>query len=137
MNIQQTAVGTSPSQRQIVSDAAFQTIADHLRVETGIVLAEAKKGLAVFRLSRRLRALNIPDFDRYCTLLLGPDGAAELQAIILLLTTNVTRFYREPHHFESLRSKILPDLLAKAEVGNGSEFGLLDARRAKNLISLR
>lgn len=117
MNMQQTAARTATPKRQAISDSAFQTIADHLRVETGIVLAEAKKGLAVSRLSRRLRALDLPNFDTYCALLRGPDGAEELQEMILLLTTNVTRFFREPHHFESLRTKILPDLLAKARAG--------------------
>lgn len=105
------------SSGQTIGDAAFRTIARHLNEQTGIVLAEVKKGLAVSRLSRRLRALRLPDFDAYCDVLSGPDGAAEMQEMILLLTTNVTRFFREPHHFDSLRSSILPRLVATAKSG--------------------
>lgn len=111
---------TSPIMKpsgQAIGDAAFQTVARHLQEQTGIVLTEVKKGLAVSRLSRRLRALRLPDFDAYCEVLSGPDGASEMQEMILLLTTNVTRFFREPHHFDILRSTILPGLVAKAKSG--------------------
>ncbi|MBY4892699.1 protein-glutamate O-methyltransferase [Rhodobacteraceae bacterium N5(2021)] len=113
----QTAVRTSSPSRQTIGDAAFETIARCLQEETGIVLSEAKKGLAVSRLSRRLRVLGLSDFDAYCDILSGPSAVPEIQEMILLLTTNVTRFFREPHHFESLRSRILPGLIAKAKVG--------------------
>lgn len=113
----QSATRPEPSSRQTIGDGAFQTVARHLREETGIVLSQAKKGLAVSRLSRRLRVLGLEDFEAYCNVLSGPKGAAELQEMILLLTTNVTRFFREPHHFEALRLGVLPDLVAKAKAG--------------------
>lgn len=103
--------------RRVIGDAAFQMIAQHLQGATGIVLSEAKKGLAVSRLSRRLRALQLDDFDAYCDVLLGPNGDAELKEMILLLTTNVTRFFREPHHFECLAKQILPQLMDRAKSG--------------------
>ncbi len=116
--MQANAATTTPSSsRQVIGDAAFGALARLLRDETGIVLTEAKKGLAVSRLSRRLRNLGLPDFETYCALLSGPDGKAELQEMILLLTTNVTRFFREGHHFDQLRDAILPDLVAKAKSG--------------------
>ncbi|WP_044006857.1 CheR family methyltransferase [Jannaschia sp. CCS1] len=102
---------------QTIGDAAFRTVARHLQEQTGIVLTDVKKGLAVSRLSRRLRALQLPDFDAYCDVLSGPDGAAEMQEMVLLLTTNVTRFFREPHHYDALRTQILPGLVAKAKSG--------------------
>lgn len=102
---------------QTIGKAAFRTVARHLHDETGIVLTEAKKGLAVSRLSRRLRALELTDFDAYCDVLSGPNGASELQEMILMLTTNVTRFFREPHHFQTLTSHVLPGLIAKAKTG--------------------
>ncbi|WP_341861989.1 protein-glutamate O-methyltransferase [Gymnodinialimonas sp. 57CJ19] len=98
-------------------DAAFGTIASILQAETGIELTKGKRGLAISRLSRRLRDLGVRDLNAYCDLLSGPKGAAELQEMILLLTTNVTRFFREPHHFDALRSAILPDLMEKARAG--------------------
>lgn len=100
-----------------MSEKAFRQVADRLKKDTGIVLSDAKKGLAVSRLAGRLRALGLPDFESYGALLAGPDGAAEVQEMILRLTTNVTRFFREPHHFETLKTSIFPDLVAKAREG--------------------
>lgn len=102
--------------------AAFETLARFLQDETGIELTVGKRGLAISRLSRRLRDLGVRDLSAYCDLLSGPNGAAELQEMILLLTTNVTRFFREPHHFDTLRSAILPKLMEKARVGAKVRF---------------
>ena len=91
-----------------ISDPAFRRMAEKLQDATGIVLNDSKKGLAISRLGRRLRQLGVPDFSAYCDLLEGPQGDCELQEMILLLTTNVTRFFREGHHFTELRDTILP-----------------------------
>lgn len=111
------APAASATSRHAIGEAAFEALARLLREETGIVLSESKKGLAVSRLSRRLRHLGLSDFEAYCDLLAGPDGAEEMQEMILLLTTNVTRFFREAHHFDEMRKSILPDLIAKARNG--------------------
>ncbi len=105
------------SQKHAMSDRAFERLARRMNDETGIVLSEAKKGLAISRLSCRLRALGVPDFEGYCAILDGADGASEMQEMILLLTTNVTRFFREEHHFDALRNDILPGLVTKAKSG--------------------
>jgi chemotaxis protein methyltransferase CheR len=109
--------GSSGQRSQSISDAAFETLARRMRDDTGIVLSHAKKGLAVSRLSRRLRVLGLPDFESYCEVLRGPDGVSEMQEMILLLTTNVTRFFREHHHFEALKADVLPDLVKSAKAG--------------------
>jgi chemotaxis protein methyltransferase CheR len=44
----------------------------------------------------------------------GPSGAAERREMLSALTTNVTRFFREPHHFEHLKTKVLPMLMPPA-----------------------
>lgn len=109
------AVSTLPPHPS--EDAAFGVLAKFLQEETGIELTAGKRGLAISRLSRRLRDLGVSDLSAYCELLTGPNGAAELQEMILLLTTNVTRFFREPHHFDALRTAILPELMEKARAG--------------------
>ena len=101
----------------VMSDAAFAAIAHRLEDSTGIVLSEAKRGLAVSRLARRLRHLDLPDFEAYAELLAGSAGAQELQEMILLLTTNVTRFFRERHHFDTLRDVLSDSLAAQAAAG--------------------
>lgn len=102
---------------KMIGDAAFQAVSQLLQEATGIVLSEGKKGLVVSRLSRRLRDLGLKDFNSYCEFLSGAQGPSELQTMISLLTTNVTRFFREPHHFNSLSAEILPRLIARAKSG--------------------
>jgi chemotaxis protein methyltransferase CheR len=69
------------------------------------------------RLARRLRALKFKTFDEYCDHIRGPAGADELGMMISALTTNVSHFFREDHHFAMLREKVLPGLIQKAKSG--------------------
>jgi chemotaxis protein methyltransferase CheR len=100
-----------------LSTADFNTIAKIIHAEAGIALAENKGHLVYSRLAKRLRALGLTSFKEYCDLITHDDGAAERQAMIAALTTNVTRFFREPHHFDHLKTVILPPLLQKAKHG--------------------
>lgn len=101
-----------------IDEAAFQRIASILHGECGIVLSESKKSLAVSRLSKRLRKLNLSDFNSYCDVLEGAGGEDERREMVTLLTTNVTQFFREVHHFETLRATVLPSLAEKARQGS-------------------
>ena len=83
----------------------FRHIAQVLHSHAGIALTEAKAALVYSRLAKRLRALGLRSFRDYCALIDGADGLDERQAMFAALTTNVTRFYREPHHFDHLRDK--------------------------------
>ena len=100
-----------------LSTADFNTIASIIHAEAGIALAENKGQLVYSRLAKRLRLLGLSSFHDYCALITSSDGASERQAMIAALTTNVTRFFREPHHFEHLKATILPPLLHKAKQG--------------------
>ena len=95
----------------------FRQIASILYADAGIALADSKATLVYSRLAKRLRALQLASFSEYCALLSSSDGAAERQAMMAALTTNVTRFFREPHHFEDLKAKVLPPLLDAARRG--------------------
>ncbi len=95
----------------------FEHIANTLRQRSGIHLAEGKATLVYSRLAKRLRQLGCNSFEDYCTLIDSADGADEREAMLTALTTNVTRFYREPHHFDHLRNKALPPLIQKAKAG--------------------
>jgi chemotaxis protein methyltransferase CheR len=92
----------------------FEAIAGILMKEVGISLGAGKANLVYSRLGKRLRALGLSSFAQYVTLVSAHQGEAERQAMIAALTTNVTRFFREPHHFEHLKTKILPGLIARA-----------------------
>jgi chemotaxis protein methyltransferase CheR len=64
------------------------------------------------RLRKRLHVLNMQSFRQYREYVMGPGGDAELTAMIDLITTNKTDFYREPGHFEFLIRVALPSLAA-------------------------
>ncbi|HEU4779015.1 MAG TPA: protein-glutamate O-methyltransferase CheR [Steroidobacteraceae bacterium] len=99
-----------------LTDAQFHRIRALVREHTGISLSEAKRQLVYGRLVRRLRALNLGSFAEYVELL-ERDVAAELEEFTNAITTNLTSFFREPHHFEYLASDVLPQIIAK-DTGN-------------------
>lgn len=79
---------------------AFQTLIFQM---TGISLSQAKKDLLVGRLARRVQALGCKSFAEYFDYLMKRKNAGELQAMINLVTTNETYFFREPRHFDFLQ----------------------------------
>jgi chemotaxis protein methyltransferase CheR len=95
----------------------FRNIAAILSAEAGISLTDAKAPLVYGRLIKRLRALGMQSFRDYCALVEGPQGAGERATMVKALTTNVTRFFREPNHFEHFRAHVLPGLIAAARRG--------------------
>jgi chemotaxis protein methyltransferase CheR len=95
----------------------FRNIAAMLHADAGIALPDSKATLAYSRLAKRLRALGLKTFKDYCALVASQAGVEERQKMLASLTTNVTRFFREPHHFDHLKTKVLPDLLAQAKRG--------------------
>jgi chemotaxis protein methyltransferase CheR len=95
----------------------FRKIAQILHSHAGIALAEGKAALVYSRLAKRLRSLGLRSFREYCTLVEGSDGVDERQAMMAALTTNVTRYFREPHHFDHLRDQVMPKLAERARRG--------------------
>ena len=78
----------------------FRVISDRIYRFSGIRLPEAKREMVYARLARRLRALGLASFDDYVRFLeLEP---AEWEHCTNALTTNVTAFFREEHHFVTL-----------------------------------
>ncbi len=106
-------IGTMP----VMSADQFGKLAKIVHNDTGIVLSAAKQGLLVARLTKRLRALNIADFAAYCRYLDSDSGLAERQNLLSAITTNVTAFFREEHHFTALARDVLPPLMARARAG--------------------
>jgi chemotaxis protein methyltransferase CheR len=95
----------------VLSDADFHWLRRAAQDHSGIMLPEAKRTMIFGRLSKRLRALGLRDFHEYRRLLEQP-GAGEFREFINSLTTNLTYFYREPHHFEHLAKVALPERMA-------------------------
>jgi len=87
----------------------FEHIRDLVGERTGIVLSDHKITMVYGRLSRRLRQLNITSFSEYLKLLEDETGQ-ELVEFTNALTTNLTSFFREPHHFEYLKKTLIPTI---------------------------
>lgn len=100
-----------------LTDAQFRKIAAMVHQDSGIILAESKRSLLMARLNRRLRALGLHDYGAYCDRLEGAEGPQERRHLLSAITTNVTAFFREGHHFTSLTQDVLPPLIAQARAG--------------------
>ena len=106
----------------LLTQRDFHEIAAMIHEDAGIHLPQSKAALVYSRLAKRLRALGLANFREYCRLVSTSDGLDERQKMLAALTTNVTRFFREPHHFHHLESKILPTLIEAARRGERLRF---------------
>jgi chemotaxis protein methyltransferase CheR len=96
----------------VLSDADFSRICALVREQSGIALTEAKRQMVYGRLVRRLRALDLSGFGEYVQLLERGDQV-ELQQFTNAITTNLTSFFREIHHFDYLADQLLPTIAAR------------------------
>ena len=88
----------------------YQYIQNIVTSSTGIMLPEQKEPMVYGRVARRLRKLGLQNFDEYISLL--QKNVKEVNALVDVITTNVTHFFREEHHFEFLANEVLPQLYA-------------------------
>ncbi|MEZ5756497.1 MAG: protein-glutamate O-methyltransferase CheR [Paracoccaceae bacterium] len=109
-------IRTDDAATSILSDTDFLAVSRLIHRDTGILITASKKSMLISRLSRRLRSLGLTDFADYVALLHGSDGAEERRALVSAVTTNVTGFFREPHHFRAL-ADLGPSLVARARAG--------------------
>ena len=84
------------------SEDNFRFLTEWVGKNTGIVLADHKRDMVYSRLARRLRALHLDSFAAYCALIQSPEGEKEVGNLVNAITTNLTHFFREGHHFEHL-----------------------------------
>lgn len=92
-----------------MSDEVFKGFQRIALEQTGIELADGKRAMIVNRFSRRLGALGLTCFEEYLSLV-SESGHPEAREFIDTVTTNLTYFFREPHHFEVLSKSVLPQL---------------------------
>ncbi|MFC3050823.1 CheR family methyltransferase [Kordiimonas pumila] len=97
-------------------DALRQIVYDR----TGITLKESKYEMVYSRLARRIRSLELDSFGDYLAYLKSAEGSVEMADFVNAMTTNLTRFFREGHHFQHMRQEVL---LAKVE---GARRNLFD-----------
>lgn len=93
----------------LMSEKDFNLISELAYDYTGIVLGDHKQDMVYGRLARRMRDLGLNTFSDYCALISDPK-APEISRFINAITTNLTSFFREEHHFDFLRDKGLVEL---------------------------
>jgi chemotaxis protein methyltransferase CheR len=89
----------------LFTDRDFEQIRQHIYAHAGINLSPAKKDMVYSRLGRRLRATGLKTFKDYIALL-ATDNNDEWESFVNSLTTNLTSFFREAHHFPVLAEHI-------------------------------
>jgi len=103
---------TAENGREFIFTAAdFERVRKLIHGRAGIALGSSKREMVYSRLGRRLRARGLSDFGDYL-LLLEHGDADEWEAFTNSLTTNLTAFFREEHHFP-----LLSDLLQRHRAG--------------------
>ncbi|MCX7082488.1 MAG: chemotaxis protein CheR [Methylococcales bacterium] len=96
-----------PEQKEFLfTQSEFERIRTLLYQHSGIKLNDSKKDMVYSRLGRRLRATGMKSFQEYLELVEQDEGN-EWEAFINSLTTNLTAFFREPHHFPLLKEHVL------------------------------
>ena len=90
-------------------DSHFERFCELVAEYTGIKLSDTKVEMVYRRFAPRIRELGLDDLGQSCELLQGRN-AEELLIFSNIITTNLTSFFRENHHFEYLRKEIIPVL---------------------------
>ncbi len=105
-------MSTDTSREFEFTDGDFSFLRNLVSEHTGIALGDHKRQLVYGRLTRRLRQLHIANFSEYCRYV-EKNAGDEIGEIVNAITTNLTSFFRENHHFEHLAGTALPDCMAQ------------------------
>lgn len=85
---------------ETMRNSIFSAFCQLIHDESGISLGDGKEALMSARISKRMRALRIGNFDDYLAMLQADTTGAELTELLDVISTNVTSFFREPEHFD-------------------------------------
>jgi len=110
--------GSFDLQPKTITEKEFQRFQELIYTTSGIWLSPAKTALLVGRLSRRLRRFGLKSFSEYYRVV--TDDPEEFTQMLDAVSTNETRFFREPGQFEFLEKHILPQWFADAGAGRRS-----------------
>lgn len=92
------------SASEALAQTDFQFLQKLIYEETGIVIGDHKREMIFRRLSRRMRDLDIENIADYCSILRSKNNTEEMGNFVNAVTTNLTSFFRENHHFDFLKS---------------------------------
>ena len=98
------------------------------------MIADSKRQMIQSRLTRHMRDIRCANMETYFQEIRTDKTGAIKNALISVLTTNVSSFFREKHHFDAFAEKILPSVLRKAR--SGKKVRIWSARRDLDLCAL-
>ena len=122
----------------------FSRVRGLIAAYAGISLHERKQNMVYNRLSRRLRATGLRSFREYLDRVEAP-GSEERERFVNALTTNLTSFFREPHHFEMLvalarrrpgaKLRVWSSACSTGEEPYSAAIALREARRSAEVLA--
>lgn len=121
--VPEIAVG-EPEREFIFSDLDFRNLVQLAYEYAGIALSDSKRNLVYTRVSRRLRALGLSSFREYRSYL--SENIRERENFVNAISTNLTRFFREAHHFEHFSRYAVAPFVAGVQ-HNGGRFRVWSA----------
>ncbi|MBO1360801.1 protein-glutamate O-methyltransferase [Acetobacter sacchari] len=95
----------------------IRNIQDIVCEKCGYSRERLNRTLVYSRVSRRVRVCNFSNFSTYIKFVTSSLGTDEFDRMIDVLTTNVTSFFRENHHFKHMSRVIMPELISRARRG--------------------
>ena len=100
----------SPPTAPVIDSANYRFLQEHVYAETGIVLEHDKHYLFDSRLTPIVRQLGLASINDLCALLLAKGGSDISRQVVEAMTTNETYFFRDPAHYDAIRTILLPRL---------------------------
>lgn len=95
------------------SDKEFQQIGKTIYDHCGINLSSDKKEMVRSRLVRLLQKHGCSSYAHYLDVVLNDNSGEKLTEMVNRISTNLTSFFREKHHFDFLRDTVIPSLVAR------------------------
>jgi chemotaxis protein methyltransferase CheR len=108
-------------------NSEFEFIRTLVYSKSRINLGPDKRELVAARLGKRLRATKLASVGDYCRLLQSGENPEELGQLIDAISTNHTFFFREVAHFDYIRQKIAPEMIARARKERWNSFNAWSA----------
>lgn len=102
-------------QQKTLSEAEFKKIAAYIEKNVGIKMPPEKRLMMQSRLSSRLKALHLDSYKQYIDYVFSGKDRDNHEIIMMIdaMTTNLTEFFREPQHFDFMKSTVLPQYAAQ------------------------
>ncbi|MEM7396542.1 MAG: CheR family methyltransferase, partial [Verrucomicrobiota bacterium] len=90
---------------RVMDNHTFERFREVIYQKSGISIRDGKNAMVSARVSKRMRALRIDSYEGYLQFVLRDADDEEVQHMLDVISTNVTHFFREPAHFEFLKSE--------------------------------